>query len=100
MTRLKRRIGLLVVLVAALSQTTVGRLINTTIYDTNLGHVTYEPKDDFCVRWVNSWVFWKTCEVWAQPWMSEVYKGAGRFATVHNSLNHQLPSVAIQFEGT
>jgi hypothetical protein len=86
------------VLVATLFQTIVARLINTTIYDNNLGHVTYEPKD-FCTQWITSWVFWKTCEVWAQPWKSEVYKGEGRFITVHRSLEHRLPFVAIEFEG-
>jgi hypothetical protein len=100
MTRLKGRLALPIVLVATLLQTIVARLINTTIYDTNLGHVTYEPKEDFCARWKNPWGFWRTCEVWAQPWRSEVYRGEGRFATVHSSLNHELPSVAIQFEGT
>jgi hypothetical protein len=98
MTRLKGRLGLLLVLVATLFQTIVGRLINTTIYDTSLGHVTYEPKEDFCAQWMDK-VDWRTCEVWAQPWKSEVYKSHGRFATMHSGLNHPLPSVAIQFEG-
>jgi hypothetical protein len=100
MTRLKGRLGLLSVLVATLIETAVTRLINTTIYDTSFGHVTYEPKKDICTQWKSSGVLLRTCEQWAQPWKSEVYSNHGRFTTVHRSLNHQLPSVAIQFEGT
>ncbi|KAG8748338.1 hypothetical protein FRC10_005885 [Ceratobasidium sp. 414] len=100
MARLKRSIGIFLVIAATLFETTAARLINTTIYDTNLGHVTYEPKDDFCVRWMSSWTFQRTCEVWAQPWRPDVYFSKGRFVTMHRSLNHQLPSVTVEFEGS
>jgi hypothetical protein len=99
MARLRGCLGLLSVLVATLFETTIARLINTTIYDTNFGHVTYEPEKDICTQWITSWVFWRTCEYWAQPWKSEIFHDHGRFTTVHRSLNNQLPSVAIKFEG-
>ncbi|KAG9088251.1 hypothetical protein FRC06_002156, partial [Ceratobasidium sp. 370] len=99
MARLKVLFGTVLLVAATLFEAATARLINTTIYDTNLGHVTYEPKDDFCTQWRSSWVFWKTCAVWARPWKSTTYHSRGQFATMHSSLNHQLPSITVEFEG-
>ncbi|KAG8682801.1 hypothetical protein FRC08_014716 [Ceratobasidium sp. 394] len=99
MARLKGRIVVFLLAATTLFEAAAARLINTTIYDTNLGHVAYEPKNDFCTEWRSSWVFWKTCAAWAQPWKSTTYHSQGRFETMHSSLNHQLPSVTVEFEG-
>lgn len=99
MSRLKGWLASSVIVLATLLHSTAGRRINATIYDTNLAHVTYAPKDDFCIRWMNSWAFWGKCEVWARPWKSDVYRTQGTLATVHRSLDHQLASVTINFQG-
>ncbi|CAE7223774.1 unnamed protein product [Rhizoctonia solani] len=75
------------------------RRINNTIYDTNTAHVTYEPREDFCAKW-NDHVFWRTCEIWAKPWRPEIYHDQGKVATFHRSLDHELSSVIIEFEGS
>ncbi|KAH7335170.1 hypothetical protein B0J17DRAFT_65525 [Rhizoctonia solani] len=76
-----------------------GRSINTTIYDTNTAHITYAPQNDFCVRWSNH-IFWKTCDVWAKPWQSEVYRSQGKLVTLHRSLDHEQPAMTIKFRGS
>lgn len=78
---------------------TTARRINATIYDTDLAHITYAPKEDFCVQWQNR-VFWQTCAAWAKPWMSEVYRKRGKLASFRRSLDHELPSVTVEFQGT
>jgi hypothetical protein len=100
MSRLKGCLVHIVVLIVALLHSAAGRRINATIYDTNLAHVTYAPKDDFCVSWTKSWVFRATCNVWARPWKSEVYHSHRKVASLHRSLNHQLASVTIEFKGS
>lgn len=85
---------------ATVSLCVSGRAINTTIYDTSLGHVSYGPKEDFCIRWKNSWYSRNQCDLWARPWESETYSNNGRLSTLHRSLNHRLASVSIQFEGS
>ncbi|KAB5587876.1 hypothetical protein CTheo_8681 [Ceratobasidium theobromae] len=72
--------------------------INATIYDTDLAHITYAPEEDFCVQWQNR-VFWQTCAAWAKPWMSEVYRKRGKLASFRRSLDHELPSVTVEFQG-
>ncbi|CAE6436269.1 unnamed protein product [Rhizoctonia solani] len=98
MPRLK---GLLVgfLTVTLLSTGVAARRVNNTIYDTNNAHITYEPKEDFCAKWDDK-IFWKNCETWAQPWRSEVYHNQGRVATFHQSLDHELSSMIIDFEGS
>lgn len=96
---LKVPLRTVLMLLATVACCVVGRGINTTIYDTSLGHVSYGPKDDFCIRWKSSWLFWNVCEVWARPWKSETYHSDGRLSTLHRSLNHQLASVSVEFEG-
>ncbi|QRV74201.1 hypothetical protein RhiJN_02215 [Ceratobasidium sp. AG-Ba] len=78
---------------------TLGRLINTTIYDTNLGHVSYEPQGSFCAWWDN-YLFWRSCGFWVQAWKSELYLNGGQTKSVHRSLNHRRASVAVEFEGS
>ncbi|CAE6382105.1 unnamed protein product [Rhizoctonia solani] len=78
----------------------VARRINTTIYDTDIAHITYAPEKDFCVRWGSNWWNWNTCAAWAKPWRSEVYTSGGQYFTVHRSLGHQLASMTIEFEGS
>ncbi|KAF8605928.1 hypothetical protein BDV93DRAFT_521271 [Ceratobasidium sp. AG-I] len=87
-------------LLATVSCCVVGRVVNTTIYDTSIDHVSYGPKEDFCIRWKNSWYSWNVCEVWARPWKSETYRSDGRLFTLHRSLDHQLASVSVEFEGS
>ncbi|KAG8684769.1 hypothetical protein FRC08_013501, partial [Ceratobasidium sp. 394] len=101
MARLRASLGMfLLPLPVLFNIVTAAYLINTTIYDTDPDHVTYEPKGDFCTRW-ESWLWWETCGNWVQPWKSEVYKSQERgSASVHRSLNHKLPSVTINFEGS
>ncbi|CAE6464906.1 unnamed protein product [Rhizoctonia solani] len=77
----------------------VGRRINTTIYDTNAARITYAPHDDFCVRW-NNYIFWRTCDAWAKPWESEVYRSQGKLATLHRSLDHEQSSMTIELQGS
>ncbi|KAJ1306915.1 hypothetical protein OPQ81_007898 [Rhizoctonia solani] len=71
-----------------------------TIYDTDIAHVTYAPKDDFCIRWESNWWNWNTCAMWAKPWKSEVHMIGGKYFTIHGSLGHQLASMTIEFEGS
>ncbi|QRV88972.1 hypothetical protein RhiJN_16990 [Ceratobasidium sp. AG-Ba] len=100
MVHLTRRFGSAALLLFLSPRAAFGRLINTTIFDTNPAHITYEPREDFCVRWMSHWWSGKSCEMWAQPWTSEVYYDHGRFTGVHRSLNHQLVSMNIEFEGS
>ncbi|CAE6413048.1 unnamed protein product [Rhizoctonia solani] len=99
MVRLKGdRSGVLLGL--ALLNTVVGRKINTTIYDTNTAHISYTPQNDFCVRWSNH-IFWKTCDAWAKPWQSEVFRSSkGKLVTLHRSLDHEQPTMTIKFQGS
>ncbi|CAE7211228.1 unnamed protein product [Rhizoctonia solani] len=76
------------------------RRINTTIYDTDIAHITYSPDNDFCIRWESSWWNWNKCAVWAKPWQYEVYRSEGKHFTIHRSLDHQLASMTIEFEGS
>ncbi|KAF8674695.1 hypothetical protein RHS04_07044 [Rhizoctonia solani] len=97
MPRLKVILSLLIVSLA--STGVVARRVNNTIYDTHPTRITYEPNEDFCAKW-NDKVLWKTCETWAQSWRSEVYHSQGRVATFHQSLDHELSSMIIDFEGS
>ncbi|KAL5633134.1 hypothetical protein ACGC1H_003581 [Rhizoctonia solani] len=99
MTRIKERILKCAPLLALL-QGVLARRINTTIYDTDIAHITYAPNNDFCIRWENSWWNWNNCAVWAKPWQSEFYKSGGKYYTIHRSLGHQLASMTIEFEGS
>ncbi|CUA78055.1 hypothetical protein RSOLAG22IIIB_02670 [Rhizoctonia solani] len=76
------------------------RRINTTIYDTDIAHITYTPNNDFCIRWENNWWNWNKCAVWGKPWQSEVYRSGGKYFTIHRGLDHQLVSMTIEFEGS
>ncbi|KAG9125793.1 hypothetical protein FRC07_006193 [Ceratobasidium sp. 392] len=77
-----------------------GYSMNRTVYDTDIDHVMYEPKGDFCTRW-EKWLLWWKCANWIQPWKFEVYKSQGRgLISVHRSINHGLPSVTVRFEGS
>lgn len=98
MARPKRAIGLLVLLVATLLCSVSGYSVNTTVYDTDLEHVSYGPTDNFCASWMN-WIFWHSCWTWAQPWNAAVIHNGRQFTTVHRSLNHQLPTLTVQFRG-
>ncbi|CAE6352687.1 unnamed protein product [Rhizoctonia solani] len=92
--------NMLGILTASLLWTNVAaRRVNNTIYDTNTAHVAYEPKENFCTKW-NDNVFWRTCETWANPWRSEVYHSQDRVATFHQSLDHELSSMIINFKGS
>ncbi|CAE6457017.1 unnamed protein product [Rhizoctonia solani] len=98
MKRLKEIFGYLF-LAALLSNGVAAWRINNTIYDTNTAHITYEPKEDFCAKW-NEHVFWRTCEIWAKPWRPEAYHNQGKVATFRRSLDHELSSMIIEFEGS
>ncbi|CAE6464226.1 unnamed protein product [Rhizoctonia solani] len=98
MRRPKKQLGYLS-LAILLSNGVTARRINNTIYDTNPTHITYEPREDFCAKW-NEHVFWRTCELWAKPWRHETYRSQGKVATYHRSLDHELSSMIIEFEGS
>ncbi|KAF8605936.1 hypothetical protein BDV93DRAFT_604943 [Ceratobasidium sp. AG-I] len=97
MERLRRRVQVLVVLIATLLCGASGYSVNTTVYGTNIAHVFYEPGAKLCIRWSKSWFFGRQCEAWAQPWTSEVIHNGQRLDTVHRSLNHQAAKLAIEF---
>ncbi|CAE6428898.1 unnamed protein product [Rhizoctonia solani] len=99
-SRLKSQIIWGVLMIATWIWGTAGYRINTTIHDTNLAHVTYSDVSIECDRWVNSWLFWKVCDSWLKPWTPDVYHSQGKIVTFHSSLNHELASVTIDFQGT
>ncbi|CAE6413145.1 unnamed protein product [Rhizoctonia solani] len=100
MSRLKTQIIWGILVIATWIDGVVAYSINTTIHDTNSAHVTYSDVSLKCNRWVNNWVFWKACESWIKPWTSGVYHSWGKKTSYHSSLNHQLASVTIEFQGT
>ncbi|QRW03149.1 alpha/beta hydrolase family protein [Ceratobasidium sp. AG-Ba] len=100
MVRLNKCLSGAMLLLSMNPQAAFARLINTTIFDTNSAYITYEPREDFCARWTNGWWSSKSCEIWAQPWSSEVYYNNGRLTGVHRSLSHQLASMSIEFNGS
>ncbi|KAG8733378.1 hypothetical protein FRC11_006723, partial [Ceratobasidium sp. 423] len=100
MSRLKTQVIWGVLMIATWAEAIAGHRINTTIHDTNSAHVTYSDTGVRCNRWVNSWLFWQVCDSWLKPWTSGVYHLQGKLATFHSSLNHQLSSVTIEFQGT
>ncbi|KAH7333817.1 hypothetical protein B0J17DRAFT_115481 [Rhizoctonia solani] len=97
MRRPKKQLGYLSLAILLLNEVTARR-INNTIYDTNTARITYEPKEEFCAKWSER-VFWRTCKLWAKPWRHEIYRSQGKVATYHRSLDHELSSMIIEFEG-
>ncbi|CAE7053246.1 unnamed protein product [Rhizoctonia solani] len=100
MSRSKAQILLGILITATWIQTTIAYKLNATIHDTDLGHITYSDASIKCNRWLTGWLSQSVCESWLKPWTSGVYRSGGKIATFHSSLNHQLASVTIEFQGT
>ncbi|ELU43664.1 hypothetical protein AG1IA_02306 [Rhizoctonia solani AG-1 IA] len=100
MPRLKTRMIWSVLIVATWVEVALAYSINATIYDTNTAHVTYSDTPIACKRWVNSWLFWKVCDSWVEPWAPSTYHLQGKVSTLHSSLNHQTASLSVDFKGT
>ncbi|KAF8757708.1 hypothetical protein RHS01_03186 [Rhizoctonia solani] len=100
MPRLKTRMIWSVLIVATWVEVALAYSINATIYDTNTAHVTYSDTPIACKRWVNSWLFWKVCDSWVEPWAPSTYHLQGKVSTLHSSLNHQTALLSVDFKGT
>ncbi|KAF8605938.1 hypothetical protein BDV93DRAFT_569389 [Ceratobasidium sp. AG-I] len=99
MARLKRRMEVLIALLATLLSGASAHSVNTTVYDTDLEHVSYGPNNDFCVRW-GIWMFWQICRTRVRPWNAEVIHDGRQLVTVHRSLNHQHVTLTLEFKGS
>ncbi|EUC59799.1 hypothetical protein RSOL_323570 [Rhizoctonia solani AG-3 Rhs1AP] len=100
MFRLNTQILLGILITTTWIHNTIAYKVNTTLYDTNSGHITYSNVPIKCNRWTISWLSQPVCESWLNPWTSGVYHSQDKIATFHSSLNHQLASVTIEFQGT